>query len=449
MFPLDFYGRHHQALANSFLSSYSNANNPNLMVQQYLQQCTPQQMLNNYNTLKESNSNNHPHFTNMKSVENVPSNPTNNNSHQNLAPKFNHIENTIDLTYENSDKFQRTYHNGCESKTMLNLCNSPKVTNPVLQNPIPYSNGEPPHDAFVNKNENIPQNESCNRREPSKVKVEGPSDKTNQYPITTGSSQSNLPHDNHNVNSENEVKARYSCDTCSYACQSPAILKIHERVHSGEKPFACSYCDYKSGQKNNIAKHVLVHMKKKPYRCQYCDYRCAQKNNLIVHERTHTGVKPFACTFCEYKTVQKPNLVKHMYLHTNEKPFACDMCDYRCVQKTNLTKHKQKHTLEKPFECTDCDYRSSQKSNLNKHQLIHAKNKTVQCEQCPYKCLHVEDLEKHRQSKHGVTKREATEEAVPGMLHNGVNLYNSHPDNSQYSMINASSIKCETNGVNF
>ncbi|XP_026735205.1 histone-lysine N-methyltransferase PRDM9-like [Trichoplusia ni] len=189
-----------------------------------------------------------------------------------------------------------------------------------------------------------------------------------------------------------ERVGKFGCSQCSYRCQSPAILKIHERTHSGEKPFSCTFCDYKSGQKNNVAKHILVHMKEKPFRCQYCDYRCAQKNNLVVHERTHTGYKPFACPFCDYRTVQKPNLVKHMYLHTDQKPFSCDMCSYRCVQKTNLTKHKQRHLNEKDGEKVDVK---------NQAKPYRPRQKSVKCPHCAYRCVQKSSMEKHLQFKHG------------------------------------------------
>lgn len=453
MFPLDFYGRHHQALANSFLSTYSNGNNPNLMVQQYLQQCTPQQMLNNFNTLKESNSNGHLNFANAKKHE-EPSPNSVQDARNSLDSKYNIV--MTNNSFQNSEKFQKNF---CENKQLLNtMCNTAKPnTSSNLHNHVQYDNSDIQNNLYTNKSENPSSNgplrhglDVNNIKSENELK-ENPktcSTDSNQYTIPAAAAQPNTSNNSANT-VENDTKARYSCETCSYVCQSPAILKIHERVHSGEKPFSCTYCDYKSGQKNNVAKHILVHMKKKPYRCQYCDYRCAQKNNLIVHERTHTGVKPFACTFCEYKTVQKPNLVKHMYLHTNEKPFACDMCDYRCVQKTNLTKHKQKHTMEKPFECNECDYRSSQKSNLFKHQLIHVKGEVVKCDQCPHKCIRIEDLEKHKQLKHGATKREISDE-VPNLLHNAVDMYNGQTSNSHYSnMISSGNIKCENSSVNY
>lgn len=204
-----------------------------------------------------------------------------------------------------------------------------------------------------------------------------------------------------------EKVGKFSCSQCAYRCQSPAILKIHERTHSGEKPFSCTFCDYKSGQKNNVAKHILVHMKEKPFRCQYCDYRCAQKNNLVVHERTHTGYKPFACPFCDYRTVQKPNLVKHMYLHTDQKPFSCDMCSYRCVQKTNLTKHKLRHLNEKEGEKVDVK---------NQVKPYRPRQKSVKCPQCPYRCVQKASMEKHMQFKHGQECPEGFEESGSSMV---------------------------------
>ncbi|XP_045770868.1 zinc finger protein 37 homolog isoform X2 [Maniola jurtina] len=188
-----------------------------------------------------------------------------------------------------------------------------------------------------------------------------------------------------------EKQGKFSCSQCAYRCQSPAILKIHERTHTGEKPYACTFCEYKSGQKNNVAKHILVHMKAKPFGCQYCDYRCAQKNNLVVHERTHTGDKPFACPYCDYRTVQKPNLVKHMYLHTDQKPFSCDLCNYRCVQKANLTKHKQRHMNEKDGDKIDI------KTQVKPYK---PRQKSVKCPLCPYRCVQKSSLEKHMQYKH-------------------------------------------------
>src|SRR5277367_5790402 len=40
----------------------------------------------------------------------------------------------------------------------------------------------------------------------------------------------------------NERERKYACETCGKRFQAPSYLKIHERSHTGEKPFECEEC---------------------------------------------------------------------------------------------------------------------------------------------------------------------------------------------------------------
>jgi hypothetical protein len=67
---------------------------------------------------------------------------------------------------------------------------------------------------------------------------------------------------------------------CVFACRwwtdfvepSPALLaqvRVHERTHSGERPYQCRFCDYRASQSGNMAAHERRHTGEKPYPCPY------------------------------------------------------------------------------------------------------------------------------------------------------------------------------------
>ncbi|XP_064860014.1 zinc finger and SCAN domain-containing protein 5B-like [Oncorhynchus nerka] len=108
--------------------------------------------------------------------------------------------------------------------------------------------------------------------------------------------------------------------------------------------------------------------KEKRFLCMFCNkgFSCPQK--VEIHQRVHTGVKPFNCTQCHMRFAQACNLKRHQRVHTGEKPYSCPQCEKRFSHQHHLKMHLNVHTGEMPFACTYCGKRFSDRSYLRIHQ---------------------------------------------------------------------------------
>lgn len=151
----------------------------------------------------------------------------------------------------------------------------------------------------------------------------------------------------HEQKDHSTLTPEFGCDICGKAFWKLSVLKNHRKIHVPFENVPCSEpgCEMVFRDTILMKRHCRNVHGDAPWHCRFCPKKVRTKEALDIHERVHTGEKPFLCRQgCERRFAHATDRVRHeRSMHTSEKPHKCVQCNAAFVRRRELVIHLQRH----------------------------------------------------------------------------------------------------------
>eukprot|EP00092_Neocalanus_flemingeri_P020777 GFUD01022513.1.p1 GENE.GFUD01022513.1~~GFUD01022513.1.p1 ORF type:complete len:752 (+),score=238.67 GFUD01022513.1:33-2288(+) len=178
----------------------------------------------------------------------------------------------------------------------------------------------------------------------------------------------------HHVQVHMKGTKEYECPHCPYKSSNNSTFSAHVRNHNSAASYVCEECGKECATPQSLSTHRRSHQPTSsfPYACTYCPKRFPHVSLLQIHERVHTGEKPFQCNDCGQCFGSQSSLIKHnRNIHTPEEqmPYKCNECGktFSKARRKVYFGHLKQHSGIRDHICPLCNAAFSSRGYLGNH----------------------------------------------------------------------------------
>ncbi|KAK9511956.1 hypothetical protein O3M35_000512 [Rhynocoris fuscipes] len=150
----------------------------------------------------------------------------------------------------------------------------------------------------------------------------------------------------------NNKAKTFTCSTCYKNLSSRNSLRIHLKIHSGDKNYCCEHCGKLFAHNATLIGHLTKFHNinvDTAHTCTLCNKIFCRKNALKIHMAIHVGFKPFSCSICSKSFSQKITRDIHALTHTGKYDYSCSDCPRKFSTLYKLNYHKKSHNLHEDY----------------------------------------------------------------------------------------------------